>query len=113
MSENSLQPVRRALISVSDKTGVLELAGSLDALGIDLMSTGGTASTLRDAGLPCATSAKSPVSRKSWTAASRPCTRPSTADCSAARHRRHGDAEHGIEPIDLLVVNLYPFETIS
>ena len=51
MFENSLQPVRRALISVSDKTGLIELASSLDALGISLISTGGTARTLRDAGL--------------------------------------------------------------
>ena len=46
-----LSPVRRALISVSDKTGLVELAHVLAAGGIELLSTGGSAKTLRDAGL--------------------------------------------------------------
>ncbi|MFX5085471.1 bifunctional phosphoribosylaminoimidazolecarboxamide formyltransferase/IMP cyclohydrolase, partial [Acinetobacter baumannii] len=44
-------PVRRALLSVSDKTGLIELAQALAARGIELLSTGGTAKALRDAGL--------------------------------------------------------------
>ena len=44
-------PVRRALLSVSDKTGLLELARALSALNIHLLSTGGTAKTLREAGI--------------------------------------------------------------
>jgi phosphoribosylaminoimidazolecarboxamide formyltransferase/IMP cyclohydrolase len=47
-----MRPVRQALISVSDKTGIVELARALHALGIHLLSTGGTAKLLADAGLP-------------------------------------------------------------
>ena len=46
-----LQPVRRALISVSDKTGLIELASALAARGVELLSTGGSAKAMRDAGL--------------------------------------------------------------
>ena len=49
-----LQPVRRALLSVSDKTGLVEFATSLAARGIELVSTGGTAKALREAGLKVA-----------------------------------------------------------
>ena len=51
MTSSSSVPVRRALLSVSDKTGLVELATRLAAANIDLLSTGGTASLLRDAGL--------------------------------------------------------------
>ncbi len=47
-----LVPVRRALLSVSDKTGVIDLARALAERGVDLVSTGGTAKAIRDAGLP-------------------------------------------------------------
>ena len=45
-------PVRRALLSVSDKTGLLALARDLAGLGVEILSTGGTARALRDAGIP-------------------------------------------------------------
>ena len=51
MSEPSLVPVRRALLSVSDKTGLIDLARRLAARNVELLSTGGTAKALRDAGL--------------------------------------------------------------
>ena len=51
-TQNNRTFVRRALLSVSDKTGLVELATALDALDIELISTGGTAEVLRDAGLP-------------------------------------------------------------
>ncbi len=44
--------IRRALLSVSDKTGLIELATALDLKGVELLSTGGTAKSIRDAGLP-------------------------------------------------------------
>ncbi len=53
--------IRRALLSVSDKTGIVELARALAAQGAELVSTGGTATALRDAGLECATSPTSPA----------------------------------------------------
>ncbi len=114
MSDSSLQPVRRALISVSDKAGLIDLARGLDALGVAIVSTGGTARALREAGLKV-----SEVSEVTGF--------PEIMDgrVKTLHPRIHGgllgrgavDAkvmrEHGIEPIDLLVVNLYPFEAIT
>src|SRR5438067_1080540 len=51
MFDSTLVPIRRALLSVSDKTGLIDLARGLDALGVELISTGGTAKSLRQAGL--------------------------------------------------------------
>ncbi len=107
--------MRRALISVSDKAGVVDLATRLRGLGFDLISTGGTSAALRKAGLPV-------------TDVSEITGFPEIMDgrvktLHPAIHggllgRRDVDAavmrEHGIGPIDLLVVNLYPFEaTVS
>ena len=103
-------PVRRALLSVSDKTGVIDLARALAALGIDLLSTGGTANALREAGI-----AVRDVSEVTGF--------PEIMDgrVKTLHPAIHGGllgrvgtddavmAEHGIAPIDLLVVNLYPF----
>ncbi|KFN42373.1 bifunctional phosphoribosylaminoimidazolecarboxamide formyltransferase/IMP cyclohydrolase [Arenimonas oryziterrae] len=109
MSSDRL-PVRRALLSVSDKTGVLELARALAGLGVELLSTGGTAKTLREAGI-----AVRDVSDVTGF--------PEIMDgrVKTLHPKIHGGllgrsgtddavmAEHGIAPIDLLVVNLYPF----
>jgi len=107
--------IRRALISVSDKAGVVELARGLASYGVALLSTGGTARLLREAGLPV-------------TDVSEYTGFPEIMDgrVKTLHPRVHGGllgrrglddpvmAEHGIEPIDLLVVNLYPFaETIA
>jgi phosphoribosylaminoimidazolecarboxamide formyltransferase/IMP cyclohydrolase len=103
-------PVRRALISVSDKRGVVDLAAALNRRGVALLSTGGTAKLLVAAGLPV-------------TEVSAYTGFPEIMDgrVKTLHPRVHGallgrrgtdDAvmrEHGIEPIDLLVVNLYPF----
>ncbi|GHE31035.1 bifunctional phosphoribosylaminoimidazolecarboxamide formyltransferase/IMP cyclohydrolase [Vulcaniibacterium thermophilum] len=107
-------PVRRALLSVSDKTGLIELAQALAARGIELLSTGGTAKALRDAGL-----AVRDVSDVTGF--------PEIMDgrVKTLHPKVHGGllgrpgideavmAEHGIAPIDLLVLNLYPFEKVS
>ena len=104
--------IKRALISVADKSGLAEFAAGLAAMGVEIVSTGGTARALR-AGRRCRspTSAGSPASRSCWAAASRPCTRPSTpASCLAAHPRTLAElSAHGIAAIDLVVVNLYPF----
>ena len=106
--------VRRALLSVSDKTGLLDLAHALAARGIALLSTGGTARTLREAGL-----AVTDVSEVTGF--------PEIMDgrVKTLHPKIHGallgragtDAavmdEHGIAAIDLLVLNLYPFEQVS
>jgi phosphoribosylaminoimidazolecarboxamide formyltransferase/IMP cyclohydrolase len=107
------RPVRRALLSVSDKSGLLDFARSLAEMGVTLISTGGTAKSLRTAGLD--------VTELSQLTGS-----PEILDgrvkslhpfIHAALLAKPDDAAHqdalrrlGIVPIDLLVVNLYPFE---
>src|SRR5580658_2878072 len=103
-------PVRRALLSVSDKTGLIELARALAVRQIEILSTGGTARLLADHGI-----AATEVARHTGF--------PEIMDgrVKTLHPKIHGGllgrrgtdeavmAEHGIAPIDLLVVNLYPF----
>ena len=110
---SDLAPLRRALLSVSDKTGLVDLAKSLAARRVELMSTGGTAQALREAGL--AVVDVSDVTGFPEMMDGRVKTlHPSVhggllALRDDARHVEAMDA-HGIGAIDLLVVNLYPFE---
>ncbi|MDO5290434.1 MAG: bifunctional phosphoribosylaminoimidazolecarboxamide formyltransferase/IMP cyclohydrolase [Pseudomonadota bacterium] len=102
-----------ALLSVSDKTGVLDLARALHALGIRLISTGGTARLLADAGLPVTEVAE--VTQFPEMLDGRVKTlHPKVHGGLLARRdvpaHQAALAEHGIDTIDLLVVNLYPFE---
>ncbi|ANJ68388.1 bifunctional phosphoribosylaminoimidazolecarboxamide formyltransferase/IMP cyclohydrolase [Halothiobacillus diazotrophicus] len=102
---------RRALLSVSDKTGVLEFARALTRHNIDLISTGGTAKLLRDAGL--AVTEVADVTGFPEIMAGRVKTLNPKIHGGILARRGVDDAvmaEHGIEPIDLVVVNLYPFE---
>lgn len=108
-----LHPVRRALLSVSDKTGLIDLGKALADRGVELLSTGGTAKALRDAGL--AVKDVSEVTGFPEMMDGRVKTlHPMVHGGLLAL--RDNDAhvaamqEHGIGPIDLLVVNLYPFE---
>src|SRR5437660_3915148 len=108
--------VRRALISVFDKTGIVEFAKRLAALKIEILSTGGTAKTLREAGL-----AVRDVSEfTGWPEmlGGRVKTLHPKVHGGLLYRRGHAEdqkqvAEHGIAPIDLLVVNLYPFESTA
>ena len=61
--------VRRALISVSDKRGLIPFAEGLSNLGIEILSTGGTCRSLRDAGIAVVEVPKKPASPRSWTGA--------------------------------------------
>ena len=103
--------VRRALVSVSDKRGIEEFARSLHALGVELVSTGGTARLLGGSGIPV-----TEVSRLTGfpeIMAGRVKTlHPKLHGALLGRRGIDDDVmeAHGIEPIDLLVVNLYPFE---
>ena len=102
----------RALLSVSDKTGLVDLARGLSARKVELLSTGGTAKVLKDAGLPVA--AVSDVTQFPEMLDGRVKTlHPAVHGGILARRGRPDDmstlAEHGITPIDLVVVNLYPF----
>jgi phosphoribosylaminoimidazolecarboxamide formyltransferase/IMP cyclohydrolase len=111
MSE--LKAVRRALLSVTDKTGLVEFAGVLAGLGVELVSTGGTAKALRDAGLAVRDVADLtgfPEMLDGRVKTLHPAVH------GGLLHRR-GDpkhvaavVEHGIAPIDMVVVNLYAFE---
>ena len=103
----------RALISVSDKTGIVELAQQLHALGVGLISTGGTAKLLADQGLPVTEVAE--VTGFSEMLDGRVKTlHPKVHGGLLARRDtpEHMAAltAHGIDTIDLLIVNLYPFE---
>ena len=111
MSDPQLVPVTRALISVSDKTGIVDFARGLSELGVELLSTGGTYRLLRDQGL-------------SVTEVSEYTGFPEMMDgrVKTLHPKVHGGilarrgqddavmAEHGIQGIDMVVVNLYPFE---
>ena len=105
--------IQRALLSVSDKAGLVDFAGTLVAAGVELISTGGTAKAIRDAGLPVkdiSLHTGFPEMMDGRVKTLHPkihggllYVRGNAAHEAAAR-------EHGISPIDLVVVNLYPFE---
>ena len=109
----SLAPVSRALLSVSDKSGLIELGQALAARGVELLSTGGSAKTLRDAGLHVRDVAD--VTGYPEMMDGRVKTLHPAVHGGLLALRDNDDhvaamTEHGIGPIDLLVVNLYPFE---
>ena len=106
--------ITRALLSVSDKTGLIDLARALAAHGVELLSTGGTAKALREAGLAVKDVSEAtgfPEMMDGRVKTLHPVVhggllgRAGTDDAVMA--------EHGIAPIDLLVLNLYPFERVS
>ncbi len=108
-----MKPIQRALISVSDKTGILEFALELQKSGVEILSTGGTADLLRKGGVPV-------IQVSDYTGF------PEMMDgrIKTLHPRVHGGIlarrdvpehvkameDHGIRPIDLVVINLYPFE---
>ena len=108
-----MKPIQRALISVSDKTGILDFALKLQKYGVEILSTGGTADLLRKGGVPV-------IQVSDYTGF------PEMMDgrIKTLHPRVHGGIlarrdvpehikameDHGIRPIDLVVINLYPFE---
>jgi phosphoribosylaminoimidazolecarboxamide formyltransferase/IMP cyclohydrolase len=108
--------VKRALVSVSDKAGIIEFAKGLSGLGYEILSTGGTAKALREAALPVtdvATYTGSPEILDGRVKTLHP-------KIYGGLLGRRGDskhvaemAQHGISPIDVVVVNLYPFEATT
>ncbi len=110
MISSEALPVRRALLSVSDKSGIVELARTLAERGVELISTGGTAAALRGSGI--AVREVSELTGFPEIMGGRIKTlHPKVHGALLARGERDRDvcAARGIEPIDLLVVNLYPF----
>ena len=107
-------PVRRALLSVSDKTGLVELATALAARGVELLSTGGTAKAIRDAGLAVKDVAEVtgfPEMMDGRVKTLHPMVHGGLLGRSGLDDAVM--AEHGIGAIDLLVLNLYPFESVT
>ena len=106
-------PVGRALFSVSDKTGLIELARALAARGVELISTGGTAAALRMAGLEVMDVAEVtgfPEMMDGRVKTLHPMVHGGLLALRDDDEHLVAMAAHGIRPIDLLVVNLYPFE---
>ena len=111
-SDLQLRPIRRALISVSDKTGIVDFARELADFNVEIISTGGTAKTLRDAGITVRDI--SDVTDFPEMMDGRVKTLHPRVHGGLLAIRDNPDhvasmQQHGIEPIDLLVVNLYPF----
>jgi len=106
-------PVRRALISVSDKAGLEALGRRLAARGVELVSTGGTAAALRAAGLAVKDVAELtgfPETMDGRVKTLHPMVHGGLLAMRSNPDHVAAMAAHGIAPIDLLVVNLYPFE---
>jgi len=111
MTDSNQRPVRRALISVSDKTGIVDFAKTLHEQGVEILSTGGTAKLLMDEFIPVKEVSQHPGF-------------PEIMDCrvKTLHPKIHGGIlgrrgvddnvmkDNDIAPIDLVVVNLYPFE---
>lgn len=109
--------IKRALLSVSDKRGIVEFGKELAAMGVDIISTGGTMKALRDAGVPV-TAVQDVTGFPEMMDGRVKTLHPKIHGAILAMrdHERHVQAmkDHGITPIDLVVVNLYPFrETIA
>lgn len=108
-----MAPIRRAIVSVSDKTGVVEFARGLADRGVEILSTGGTARMLREAGVPVTeVSAYTgfPEILDGRVKTLVPKIHGGILGLRDDPKHREQMAEHGIEPIDLVAVNLYPFE---
>jgi len=103
-------PVRRALISVSDKTGVVDFARELAALGVEILSTGGTFKLLRENGVNAVEVADYTGFPEMMDGRVK-TLHPKIHGGILGRRDKDGAvmAEHGIQPIDLVAVNLYPF----
>src|SRR5262245_5024673 len=110
-----LVPVRRALLSVSDKTGLAEFAAALRRAGVELISTGGTASAIAAAGIAVTdVSAVTgfPEIMDGRVKTLHPAVHGALLGIRDDPEHAHAMREHRIQPIDLLVVNLYPFEEV-
>ncbi len=109
----SATPIRRALFSVSDKTGLIAFAKFLAERGVHLLSTGGTAKAIRDAGLAVTEVADHtgfPEMLDGRVKTLHPAIHGGLLGIRGNAEHEKAMAEHKIAPIDLLVVNLYPFE---
>jgi phosphoribosylaminoimidazolecarboxamide formyltransferase/IMP cyclohydrolase len=105
--------IRRALISVSDKTGLVEFSKELRQFGVEIISTGGTARSLKEAGVPVLEISEYtgfPEMMDGRVKTLHPKVHGGLLHIRGNAEHEAAAAKHGIEPIDLVVVNLYPFE---
>ena len=105
--------IQRALISVSDKTGIVEFARKLVAQGVEILSTGGTAKALQDAGVASMEVSQftgSPEILEGRVKTLHPRIHGGLLYIRGNAHHEEQAKAHGIRPIDMVVVNLYPFE---
>jgi len=105
--------IQRALISVSDKTGIVEFAKQLAAFGVEILSTGGTAKALQAAGIPnveVSNFTGSPEILEGRVKTLHPKIHGGLLYLRGNHEHEEQAKAHGIRPIDLVVVNLYPFE---
>src|SRR5438093_10689575 len=105
--------IQRALLSVSDKTGLVEFAKELQALGVEIVSTGGTARALKEAGIPVIEISEFtgfPEMLDGRVKTLHPKVHGGLLYIRGNPEHEAAAAQHGIKPIDLVVVNLYPFE---
>ena len=108
-----LRPLRRALLSVSDKTGLLPLAQALQAQGCELISTGGTRKVLEEAGIPSIEISQITGNPEAFGGRMKTISFQIESALLFDRERDAQEAANlGIEPIDLVVCNLYPFEQV-
>lgn len=105
--------IQRALISVSDKTGIVDFARELSARGVEILSTGGTAKALQAAGIATVEVSQftgSPEILEGRVKTLHPRIHGGLLYIRGNTHHEEQAKAHGIRPIDLVVVNLYPFE---
>ncbi len=116
MAEDKVK-IKRALISVSDKSGLIDFAKELAAHGVELISTGGTAKAIKEAGLPVKDISEVtgfPEMLDGRVKTLHPVVHGGLLSLRDNKEHMETIAQHNIKPIDLVCVNLYPFEaTIS
>src|SRR3954452_21986303 len=107
------QKIQRAILSVTDKTGLSDFARKLSALGVELISTGGTAKLLRDSGIKVQDISDLtgfPEMLDGRIKTLHPKVHGGILHRGADPAHRAAVAEHGIQPIEMIVVNLYAFQ---
>ena len=112
-TEAGLRKIRRALISVSDKTGIVDFAQELKSFGVEIISTGGTAKALRDAGIDVIDVADItgfPEMMDGRVKTLHPKIHGGLLGVRDNPDHMNAMEQHGISPVDMVVINLYPFE---
>src|SRR5213083_2439849 len=113
MSSDARAPIRRAILSVTDKTGLVDFAKKLTGMNVELISTGGTAKLLRESGIPVKDISELtgfPEMLDGRVKTLHPKVHGGILHRREDPSHRAAVTQHGIAPIDMVVVNLYAFE---